>query len=100
MQSTRIDPDAAGARRRDYIIQRCYLPAAAMFGDTQVLHQAAVAVAADEVNGDALIAQILHGIPEDGIDVDQGLGEGQGFGGALEMAAGALAAAAGADTNF
>lgn len=91
------DPDAAGARRRDYIIQRCYLPAAAMFGDTQVLHQAAVAVAAD-VNGDALIAQIIHGLPGDGIDADQGLGEGQGFGGAQEMAA--VAADAGAETSF
>lgn len=40
-----MDPDAAAEARREYIIGRCRLPAAAMFGDHQALLHAAIGVA-------------------------------------------------------
>ena len=45
MQGGGVDPDAAAEARRNYIIQRCRLPAAAMFGDHQALLHAAQEIA-------------------------------------------------------
>ena len=61
---------------------RCHLPAAAMFGDTLALHNAAIAVAA-QVGGNGILGHLMAGMQH---AAGQGIGEAQDFGGALGMA--------------